>query len=123
MVDMDVSWQDKAHFMAIAANTMRRILVDYAKVRGRSKRGGGVPNLTLDEGLWVDPSRSDDILQPDDALTRLAKFDSRKCALLELIVFAGATYDEAAAALTISAATVHRELRLARAWLHRELHA
>jgi len=121
LVDMLVDWQDRAHFFAIAARQMRRILVDYARARGSQKRGGDRHRQTLDDVLMTEPALDADILDLDEALTRLAEFDDRKCQVVELHFFAGLTYDEMSAALGISAATVDRELRMAKAWLYREL--
>ncbi len=120
LVEMEVSWQDRSHFFAVAARLLRRILVDHAKGHRRDKRGGGQVRVTLDEELGAfgpDP----DILALDEAMTRLAAFDERKVRVIEMHFFGGLTYDEMAEALGISQATVHRELRLAKAWLHNEL--
>lgn len=122
LVDMDVPWQDRAHFYAVAARLMRRILIDYAKAHRSGKRGGGAKPLTLDEGGVSDEDLSrSDILVVDEALSRLAKIDPRKSDIVVLHFFGGLTYDETAEALGISPATVHRELRLGKAWLHNEL--
>jgi len=123
LVDMDVTWQDRAHFFAVAARLMRRMLVDHARALRREKRGGGERKLTLDEPLVASPERAPDLLALDEALTRLAAQDERKSQVVELHFFGGMTYDETSEALGISPATVHRELRLAKAWLHRELRA
>jgi RNA polymerase sigma factor (TIGR02999 family) len=96
-------------------------LVDHAKAQNRQKRGAGAVKLSLDDALQVGVAPASGILDLDEALQRLAVHDPRKSELVELLFFGGLTYDEAAAALSISAATVHRELRLAKAWLHREL--
>ncbi len=121
MVDMNVNWQDRAHFLAVASRLMRRILVDHAKARQRVKRGGDVKNITLDETLLLSPGPNPDLLALDKALARLSKFDERKSRVVEMHLFGGMTYDETAAALNISAATVERELRFGKAWLAREL--
>ncbi len=118
LADSDVPWQDRVHFFAIAARSMRRILVDHAKSKRRLKRGGQHEHVALDEALVATPSRSDEILVLDEALSELAEFDERKARVIELRYFGGLTYDEVATALEISPATVHRELRMARAWLH-----
>jgi len=123
LVDMDVSWQDRAHFFAVAARLMRRMLVDHARARGRGKRGGGESAMTLDEPLVASPERAPDLLALDDALSSLTQLDPRKSQIVELHFFGGMTYEETAEALGISPATVHRELRLAKAWLHHELGA
>jgi RNA polymerase sigma-70 factor, ECF subfamily len=121
LIDADVAWQDRVHFFAVSARLLRRILVDHAKANKRKKRGGGIEKVTLDEALMVGPQATGGILDLDEALQRLATHDPRKSELIELLCFGGLTYDEAAAALKISPATVHRELKMAKAWLHREL--
>lgn len=121
LVDMEIDWQDRTHFFAIAARLMRRILVDHARTQRRAKRGGGATKLTLDEALVVAPESSSDLVDLDEALTQLAGFDERKAQVVELHFFGGLTYDETAAVLGISPATVDRELRLAKAWLYKEL--
>ena len=121
LVDSDVAWQDRVHFFAVSARMLRRILVDHAKSRNRDKRGGEFEKIPLDEAVMVGPQSDKGIVELDDALKRLATQDQRKSELIELLFFGGLTYDEAAAALKISPATVHRELILAKAWLYREL--
>ncbi len=120
LVKMDVPWQDRAHFFAVAARLLRRILVDHAKSHRRAKRGGDQIRVTLNEYLISDEP-DDDIIALDDSLKNLASFDERKSQIIELHFFGGLTYEETAEALDISPVTVHRELRLAKAWLHREL--
>lgn len=117
----DVAWEGRVHFLAVAAQTMRRILVDHARSRARAKRGGGEAPITLDDALVASPDRPDALLALDEALQRLSALDERKGRAVELHYFGGLTYDETAAALDISAATVDRELRMAKAWLYREL--
>ena len=120
LAEADTSFQDRAHFFAIAARTMRHILTDYGRARHAAKRGGGVSPVTLDESrVALGPSA--DIVDLDDALDRLAILDARKSDMLVLHYFGGMTYDETAVALDVSAATVDRELRLAKAWLANEL--
>lgn len=120
MAGMDVPWADRAHFYAVAARLMRRILVDYAKAQRSDKRGGGERPSTLEE--VADPNApAADILAIDEALARLAAIDARKCDVVVLHFFGGMTYDETAEALGISTATVHRDLRMGRAWLLHEL--
>jgi RNA polymerase sigma factor (TIGR02999 family) len=121
LVDVDVAWEDRVHFFAVSARLLRRILIDHAKAHKRDKRGGGAEKVSLDEAMLVGPQATGGILELDEALQRLAAYDERKSALVELLFFGGLTYDEAAAALKISPATVHRELTMAKAWLHREL--
>ncbi len=121
LVNADVEWQDRVHFFAIAARMLRRILVDHAKANQREKRGGGAEKVQLDEAVMIGPQSGAGIVELDLALQRLAEHDKRKSEIVELLCFGGLTYDEAAAALNISPATVHRELKMARAFLHREL--
>lgn len=120
LADADVPWQDRAHFFAVAARMMRRILTDYGRARRSEKRGSGVPAITLhDEKVGgSNPSR---IVDLDDALEKLSRIDSRKSDILVLHFFGGMTYEETAEALEISAATVDRDLRFAKAWLANEL--
>lgn len=121
LADANVAWDDRVHFFAMAGTVIRRILVDHARARHRLKRGGGALQVTLDEASAVQPERSIDIVALDEALERLSDQDERMARVVELHYFGGLTYDETAAALGISAATVDRELRLARAWLYRQL--
>ncbi len=116
-----LTFNDRVHFYAVAARTMRRILVDHAKTRHREKRGAGAQKLSLDEAASLASDNPSILIDLDVALDRLAQFDSRKADLIQFVYFAGMTYDEAAAALKISAATVDRELRMAKAWLYNEL--
>jgi RNA polymerase sigma factor (TIGR02999 family) len=120
LVDAKVTWQNRAHFIAIAAKTMRRILVDHAKAKRRDKRGGDAVHVTLHD-TRIGSNNEPDILDLEEVLTRLAEFDERKAQVIELSFFGGLTYDEIAEVLEISAATVDRELRFAKAWLYREL--
>ena len=121
LVGADVAWEGRGHFLAVAAQTMRRILVDHARGRSRAKRGGGERPVSLDAALLASPDRGADVLALDEALARLSTLDERKARAVELHYFGGLTYDETAAALQVSAATVDRELRFAKAWLFREL--
>lgn len=121
LIDASVSWQNRAHFLAVVARTMRRILVDHAKAKGRAKRGGGDLKVTLYEAQLASPGAEPDVLDLDEALGQLAAFDERKASVIELSFFGGMTYDEIAEALDISAATVDRDLRLGKAWLYREI--
>lgn len=120
LAEADVPWQDRAHFMAVAARQMRRILTDYARARGSEKRGRGVRAVTLheDKAGGADPL---EMVELDEALQKLAGIDRRKSDILVLHFFGGMTYEETAEALEISAATVDRDLRLAKAWLANEL--
>ena len=116
-----VSWQNRAHFFAIAAQAMRRILVDYARGRLAQKRGGGAAIVTLNDEIIATDSRAEDIAALDDALERLRRLDERQCRIVELRFFSGLTEKEVGSALGISEATVKRDWRMARAWLGREL--
>ena len=121
LVDANVDWQDRVHFFAISARILRRILVDHAKANRSQKRGGGEEKLQFDEAVMVGPQSEAGVIELDLALQRLAEHDRRKSEIIELLCFGGLTYDETAAALNISPATVHRELKMAKAFLHREL--
>ena len=112
---------DRRHFFALAARTMRRVLVDHARSRRRQKRGSGDVAVTLDEALTPSLERPEALIQLDEALERLTALDARQAEVVELHYFGGLTYDEAASAVGVSPATVKRELRSARAWLKREL--
>jgi RNA polymerase sigma factor (TIGR02999 family) len=120
LVGADVRWEGRVHFFAVAAQIMRRVLVDHARARARNKRGGGVAPVTLEDAL-VEGGSSPDVLDLDEALGRLSALDERKARAVELHYFGGLTYDEVAVAMEISPATVHRELRLAKAWLYHAL--
>jgi RNA polymerase sigma factor (TIGR02999 family) len=117
----DVRWQNRAHFFAIAAQAMRRILVDYARTQQRAKRGGGARPVTLVESSAMIPAREVDLVALDEALTRLAAVDSTQSRLVELRFFGGLTVEETAAVMGTSPATVKREWTIAKAWLHHEL--
>lgn len=121
IVGAEVDWADRVHFFAIAARVMRHILVDYAKSKKSAKRGGAAAIVTLDEAVAVGGAPEEQLIDVHEALEKLAALDQRKADLVELIYFGGLSYAEAAAALEISEATVHRELRLAKAWLHNAL--
>ncbi len=117
----DVAYQDRIHFFAVAARTLRHILVDYARTRNRGKRGGGIENLPIEEAILVGPESDRGIVELDDALNGLAAHDPRKAKIVELLFFGGLTLEEAAAVLGTSPATVFREMKMAKAWLHREM--
>lgn len=121
LIGAEINWQSRVHFFAVSARMLRRILVDHAKSNNRDKRGGEFEKIALDEAVVVGAQVDKDIIALDEALKRLAAQDERKSELIELLFFGGLTYDEAAEALHISPATVHRELTLAKAWLYREL--
>lgn len=120
LVDMNVSWQDRAHFFAIAARLMRRLLVDHARAHHRAKRESG-PKISLDDVLEVSNQPASEIVALDEALQRLAVFDARKAEIIELHFFGGLKNEDVAEALDISRATVQREMRLAKAWLNHEM--
>ena len=117
----DVRWQNRAHFFGIAAQIMRRILVDHARAHTASKRGSGERPLSLEDGLAIVPAPDVDVLALDEALTRLAAIDPQQSRVVELRFFGGLTMDETAEVLGISAATIGREWTLAKAWLYAEL--
>ena len=116
-----VNWQNRAHFFAISAQLMRRILVDYARTRGYQKRGGGVPKVTLDEALIGLQKKGHDLVALDDALKTLASVDARKSKVVELRFFGGLTVEETAEVLEVSPQTVLRDWSLAKVWLVREV--
>ena len=117
-----VNWQNRAHFFGIAAQAMRRILVDYAKTRHRVKRGGIGEDLPLEEAaLVLSGERSIDLVALDEALTRLAVFDERQARIVELRYFSGLSIEETAEVLHISPATVKSDWNLAKAWLRHEI--
>ena len=116
-----IDWQSRAHFFAVCARQMRRILTDEARARQSHKRGGGVQPVPLDFAPLVSSKSHPEVLALDDALNALDKVDPRKCQIIELRFFGGFSVEETAQALDISVATVGREQRLAEAWLHREL--
>jgi RNA polymerase sigma factor (TIGR02999 family) len=122
LVDVDnVGWRDRAHFFALSARLMRRILIDLARSRYYQKRGGHATHLHLEDALTVSIETAPDILAVDDALQSLAAVDSRKSQIVELRFFGGLTVEETADVLRISPETVLRDWRLAKAWLMREL--
>jgi RNA polymerase sigma-70 factor (ECF subfamily) len=116
-----VQWQDRVHFLAVAARVMRRILVDHARTRGAQKRGGPAARVTFDEALVVTNEPRADFVALDDALKALAVFDERKSRVVELRFFGGLSVEESASVLNVSPETVMRDWRLAKAWLQREM--
>jgi RNA polymerase sigma-70 factor, ECF subfamily len=116
-----VGWQDRAHFFAISAQTMRRILIDRARASAAVKRGGSATHLHLDDIPEVGSWRGSELIALDDSLTTLAKMDPRKAKIIELRFFGGLSVDDTAEVLKISPQTVMRDWKLARAWLEREL--
>lgn len=118
----NVAWESRTHFFAIAANLMRRILIDYARAKKRLKRGDVKEHLPLDENLRIAAGETNlNLLDLDEALTRLAEIDEQQARIVELKFFSGLSIDETARALDISAATVKRDWNMAKAWLFREL--
>ena len=118
-----IEWQNRAHFLAVAAQAMRRILIDYAVARRRQKRGGGQAIESLDEGdaLAIADERGDELVALDDALARLMAMNVRQARIVECRFYGGMSVEETAEALDVSPATVKREWATARAWLNREL--
>jgi RNA polymerase sigma factor (TIGR02999 family) len=117
----DVPWRDRAHFLAVAARVMRRILVDHARARHYQKRGGDAVRVTLDEALVVAREPDQDFVALDDALTALEAVDARKSQVVEMRFFGGLTIEETAEALQVSRDTVKRDWNMAKLWLLREL--
>jgi RNA polymerase sigma-70 factor, ECF subfamily len=116
-----VEWQNRAHFFGIAAQMMRRILVDHAKAKQRDKRGAGALKLSLDETLNYGQERAGELVALDDALQHLAALDERKSRVIELRYFGGLSVEETAQVLNVSRQTVIRDWNMARAWLYQEL--
>lgn len=122
LVDASVAqWQDRAHFFAISARLMRRILVDAARTKDAAKRGGGAVRMEIHESIDGAPMQSHQMVRLDDALEALAKFDARKAQVVELRFFGGLSVEETAEVLKISEQSVMRDWKLARVWLAREL--
>jgi RNA polymerase sigma factor (TIGR02999 family) len=115
-----MQWQNRAHFFAVSAQLMRRILVDHAR-RHNLKRGGGLKRVSLENIALVDNERGEDLVALDDAMKRLVEFDPRKAQVVEMRFFGGLSVEETAEVLKISAVTVMRDWSTARAWLYREL--
>lgn len=116
-----VTWNDRAHFLAVSARVMRRILVDHARARRTAKRGGLAARITFDEALVVSKESGQDFASLEDALLALAAFDERKSRVIELRFYGGLSVEETAAVLDVSPATVMRDWRLAKAWLQAEM--
>jgi len=123
LVDQRAGWRNRAHFFGIAAQLMRRILVDRARAHLYAKRGGGQMHVALDEGTIQGHGRGPDLTALDDALTALSVLDPRQARIVEMRFFAGLTIEETSEALGVSHATVEREWAMARAWLRAELSA
>jgi RNA polymerase sigma factor (TIGR02999 family) len=121
LVDQKARWQNRSHFFAIAAQVMRRILVDHARSQAYAKRGGNAQKVELDEAVLMARDRSAELVALDEALNKLAEFDPRKSRVVELRFFGGLSIDEAAEALQVSPNTVKRDWSSARAWLYREV--
>jgi RNA polymerase sigma factor (TIGR02999 family) len=117
----NVSWQNRAHFFALAAQVMRRILVDHAREKQAQKRGGGLTKIALEEAVSFPQQREVDLVALDDALQVLAELDPTQSKIVELRFFGGLTIDETAEAMRISPATVKREWQMAKAWLHKRI--
>ena len=116
-----VHWQNRAHFFGIAAQLMRRVLVDFARSRGYKKRGGGALQVSLDETMVITKERGEDLVALDEALSALSELDERKGRVVEMRFFGGLSEKEIAEALTVSQETVRRDWRLAKSWLRRRL--
>ncbi len=114
-------WQSRRHFFGVAAQLMRQILVEHARARAADKRGGGARTYSLDEALSFSAEKAAELVALDDALVALARFDERKVRVIELRYFGGLSLEETAEALGVSVATVGNEMRVARAWLRREM--
>jgi RNA polymerase sigma-70 factor (ECF subfamily) len=121
LIGQNVTWQNRAHFFGVAAEMMRRILVDHARKRQAGKRGGGLELVRIEDGMDFAEHRDLDLVALDEALTQLATFDPQQSRIIELRFFAGLGIEETAEALGVSASTIKREWRVARAWLLREL--
>jgi RNA polymerase sigma factor (TIGR02999 family) len=121
LVGADISWESRAHFFALSARMMRRILMNHAEARNAQKRGGPVLALTLDENLVAAPPAEERFTELDEAITSLAAFDQRKADLVELQIFGGLTFEEMAEVTGLSSSTLDRELRTAKAWLKKTI--
>ena len=116
-----VNWQSRAHFFGVAAQLMRRILIDYARGHSRQKRGGDHKKVSLDEAIIFDEQRADELLAVDDSLKRLAEMDPRQARIVEMRFFGGLSVEEAAEFLGVSPKTVKRDWSVAKAWLYADL--
>jgi len=122
LIDLrSMQWQDRAHFLAVAARLMRRVLVDHARARGAHKRGGAAHRVSLDDAFVVSDDDFEDVVAVHEALDRLAAIDERKARVVELRFFGGLNVEETAAVLSVSPETVKRDWRFARVWLMHEL--
>ncbi|HEV3198914.1 MAG TPA: sigma-70 family RNA polymerase sigma factor [Bryobacteraceae bacterium] len=123
LADQHATWQNRAHFFGVAAQVMRRILVDHARACHAGKRGSGQAKISLDEALVLSHAESQELLDLDEALSRLAEFDGRLARVVELRFFAGLSVQETAEVVGCATRTVNRDWRTAQAWLRRELGA
>jgi RNA polymerase sigma factor (TIGR02999 family) len=121
LVNQEIAWQNRAHFFGVAAQMMRRILVDHARRHQTDKRGSGGAKLALDEAINLSDERAADLIALDDALTALAELDPQKCRMVELRYFAGLSVEETAQALGISVATFVRQWKTTKAWLYHQI--
>ncbi len=121
LIKMDVSWSDRVHFFAVAATQMRRILVDHARSKLTTKRGGEFQRVTLDEGYSYSTENNSELIYIDELLTKLSQFDEKSARMFELRLFAGLSNEEIAEVEKVSISTIERELRTAKAWLLNEL--
>jgi RNA polymerase sigma-70 factor (ECF subfamily) len=121
LIDQDVSWQNRAHFFGVAAEMMRRILIDHARKHQAAKRGSGGIKISLDEAIDLTDERAAELIALDDALKALAEFDPQKSRIVELRFFGGLSIEETAAVLDIGTATVIRQWKMAKAWLYHEV--
>ena len=121
LIDQRVSWANRAHFFGVAAEMMRRILIDHARSRQAAKRGSAGIKLSLDDVLEITDERAADLIALDEALKALAEFDAQKARIVELRFFGGLSIEETAAVLGLGTATITRQWRLAKAWLYHEL--
>ncbi len=121
MAGSDTAPNDRVHFFAMAAQNMRRILVDHARARRRDKRGGDQLQVTLDDSVFSTPESEDGVIELDEALEKLTTFDERAAKAVELMFFGGLTYEETAEVLGTSKTTVFEDLKIAKAWLAKEM--
>jgi RNA polymerase sigma factor (TIGR02999 family) len=121
LVNQEIAWQNRAHFFGVAAQMMRRILVDHARRHQTDKRGSGGAKLALDEAINLSDERASDLIALDDALTALHALDPQKCRMVELRYFAGLSVEETAQALGVSVATFVRQWKTTKAWLYHQI--
>lgn len=121
LIDVDITWQDRAHFYALAARMMRRLLVNYATARATAKRGGGALHITLHDDAHAAREPGENVLALDSALAELSAMDERKGQILEMHYFGGLTQREIGVAIDLSESTVRRELRVAKLWMRKSL--